>query len=197
MSTSQKLKLLLTSNRSDLSQLPHYLPSNQELRRVEFESIESKLQESPRRFVLREAEFNVNQLFNKVEKGESDLVIAISVVAACGKRIIRSIQSNYDLTKVVSLLAGRRHNLYSGITIGFRSNNKVVTKSLLAETIIKIKKFSEREKLAVLNQNHDLIFYLDNILGAPFIHWIQGSYSNLNGSYSVELSKLLQANKLL
>jgi predicted house-cleaning NTP pyrophosphatase (Maf/HAM1 superfamily) len=190
----QDFRISITSNRSHLFRVPNYLTSHYKFETEEFEILTPHPKESPMNFLLREAEHNVRNIFNKKK---IDFGISIAVIGACGRRILRAFHDNYSSSERLSLLSGRRHHLLSCLSIIFKQDNQLIVKSKLTRTKVKIKSLTDKEKALILSREENIIFYLDNPLNNTFINWVEGSYSNLNGSYENELYNILQARNFL
>ncbi len=122
-------------------------------------------------------------------------IIAADTVVACGRRILPKAETEDQARDCLSLLSGRRHNVYGGICI-ITDNGKEITR--LCDTIVKFKPLTD----------HDINTYIDTgewdgkaggyaIQGfaASYISFMQGSYSNVVGLSLYDIMQILRGNE--
>jgi septum formation protein len=139
------------------------------------------------------AERLAQQKASKIVETESGAVIlAADTVVACGKRILPKAEDEATARKCLALLSGRRHKVISGISIilpdGSQRTKSVTTvvafKRLTAEDIDRYIKSGEWDGKAG--------GYAIQGLGATFVRFISGSYSNVVGLPLFEVNGWLQ-----
>lgn len=130
-----------------------------------------------------------------IHKDHSDrFILAADTVVALGKRIMGKASTAEEAHKYLSLLSGRRHKVYSGISL-ITPEGKQITRVIA--TTVAFKRLSYA----------DLKFYLEHDewqgkagayaiqgLAARFIKGINGSYSNVVGLPLFETTNMLQGN---
>lgn len=147
--------------------------------------------ESPRQLAERLAVEKAALIRNNHPDG---YILAADTVVALGKRILGKASTVEAARKYLSLLSGRRHRVYSGISL--ITPNGQQTSRVVATTVI-FKRLS----------SDDLDYYLAHDewqgkagaygiqgLAARFVKSINGSYSNVVGLPLFETTNILQGN---
>lgn len=151
-------------------------------------------QEKPRLLAARLATLKAAKI---ALKNKNNYILAADTIVACGNRILGKAENNDEARKFLQLLSGRRHNVYTGISLicpDGKSSTKVV------KTIVKFNNLS----------GQDIDFYLHHDewigkaggyaiqgLAARFIRAINGSYSNVVGLPLFETVNLLKGHGYL
>ncbi|MCK5424123.1 MAG: septum formation protein Maf [Emcibacter sp.] len=147
--------------------------------------------ESPRQLAERLA---VEKAALIAENHLDSYILAADTVVALGKRILGKAATIEDARKYLSLLSGRRHRVYSGISL--ITPNGQQTSRVVATTVI-FKRFSSDDLdhyLAHDEWQGKAGAYGIQGLAARFIKSINGSYSNVVGLPLFETTNILQGN---
>ncbi len=113
------------------------------------------------------------------EKGQ--LILAADTVVAVGKRILPKAEDEATARECLAMLSGRRHTVISGISL-ILPCGKQHTKSV--STVVAFKRLSHEDVeryIASGEWNGKAGGYAIQGLGALFIRFISGSYSNVVG----------------
>ena len=131
------------------------------------------------------------------KKYKSHLIIAADTILYSRKKFFHK-TTNKDLAKKnLKLLSGRRHTIFTGLTILDNTYNKLF---YLTKTKIKFKVLNDIEikKYLTLNEwKNKTGSYAIQGYGAFFIDYISGSYSGAVGLPLEKLYYVLKAKKIL
>lgn len=108
------------------------------------------------------------------------VVLAADTVVACGRRILPKAEDEKAAKQCLTLLAGRRHRVYTAVTI--IANGK--QKSTLGETQVKFSRLNAQQisdYVACGEWSGKAGGYAIQGRAAEFIPWINGSVSNVIG----------------
>lgn len=148
-------------------------------------------QESPRQLAERLA-MTKAALIGKNNSGS--FILASDTVVALGKRILGKATTTHEARKYLSLLSGRRHRVYSGISL-ITPDGKQTSRVVMTTVIFK--------RLSAADLDHYLSHnewqgkagaYGIQGLAARFIKGINGSYSNVVGLPLFETANMLEGN---
>ncbi|MDH5748321.1 MAG: Maf family protein, partial [Rhodospirillales bacterium] len=120
-----------------------------------------------------------------------DFVLGADTIVACGRRILGKAQSETEARRFLSLLSGRRHKVFGGVSVidpDGKSHTRVVT------TSVAVKRLSEREISDYIDGGEwrdKAGAYAIQGKAAVFIRQIIGSYSNVVGLPLFETAALL------
>ena len=127
-----------------------------------------------------------------LEDHQGQFILASDTIVACGNRILGKAGDIDEARKFLTMLSGRRHNVYTGVCL-ISPDGKISQRTVA--TVVKFK---------ALDQN-DLDFYLEHDewkgkagayaiqgLAARFIRGINGSYSNVVGLPLFETVNMLK-----
>jgi septum formation protein len=123
--------------------------------------------------------------------GDPDaLVLSADTVVAAGRRILGKPETEAEARDFLDLLSGRRHRVLTAVALrrGAREWARRV------ETQVKMKRLSEDEMAAYLRSGEwrgKAGGYAIQGIGAAFIPWINGSYTNVVGLPLTETANLL------
>lgn len=123
-----------------------------------------------------------------------ELILAADTVVACGKRILPKAEDEQTARACLKMLSGRRHRVITGISI-VAANGEQHTKS--ATTTVAFKRLSVAEMdqyIASGEWRGKAGGYAIQGLGAAFIRFISGSYSNVVGLPLFEVAGWLNAH---
>lgn len=119
------------------------------------------------------------------------LVLAADTVVSAGRRIMGKPADADEARRFLTLLAGRRHKVTTGIALRLPDGT---LRAKTVETAVKIKRLSAQELQAYLDSGEwrgKAGGYAIQGIGAAFVPWISGSYSNVVGLPLVETAGLL------
>ena len=118
-------------------------------------------------------------------------VLGADTVVACGRRILDKAESEDDARRCLSLLSGRRHRVFGGVTVIDPAGRTV---SRLVRTAVTFKRLSAEEMEAYLASGEwqgKAGGYAIQGRAAAFVHFVGGSYSNVVGLPLHETYRLL------
>ena len=125
-----------------------------------------------------------------ISADECDLVLSADTIVSAGIRILGKPKNAGQAFEYLSLLSGRRHRVTTAVSL--RKGRKVWTQSVT--TAVKIKNLSDTEISAYIRSNEwqgKAGGYAIQGIGAMFIPFISGSYSNVVGLPLTETANLL------
>jgi septum formation protein len=128
---------------------------------------------------------------------QNALVIAGDTVVACGRRILPKCVDAAEVIKTLTLLSGRRHRVYGGLTV-IGANG--VIKSRLVQSVVAFKALHADEIAAYANTGEGIGKaggYAYQGRAAALIRFISGSASNIIGLPLYETAQLLRFFKCL
>ena len=118
-------------------------------------------------------------------------VLGADTVVACGRRILPKAESDSEAYSCLTMLSGRRHRVYGGVTVvspGGIKRTRVVT------TVVSFKSLSKKEidiYLASGEWQGKAGGYAIQGRAASFVRFISGSYTNVVGLPVFEVAQLL------
>ncbi|AIL65235.1 Septum formation protein Maf [Rickettsiales bacterium Ac37b] len=138
----------------------------------------------------------------KVSSGFSDaIIIAADTVSACGRRILPKASSDEDVMNCLKLLSGRRHRVYSAVSVLRIHQGKIEKQiSKLTINIIRFKQLDESEIINYILSKEGLNKSGGcNIEGmaSGFIKWMKGTVSSIIGLPLYETISLIKSIKHL
>jgi len=145
--------------------------------------------EAPRAYVARLAEAKARA----VERAPDEIVLAGDTTVAVGRRILEKPVDEADLRRMLGLLSGRRHHVYSGVcVIGADGRPRV----RVADTIVAFKALSPAEidwYVAGGEGMGKAGGYAIQGKAEAFVRYLAGSHSNVVGLPVFETRALLTA----
>jgi septum formation protein len=144
--------------------------------------------ELPEEFVLRLAGDKNNAVRAKLKGAQ--IVIAADTVVVIDDSIIGKPKSHEDGIRILEMLSGREHKVYTGVVISTESHQYPV----LSETKVRFRTLSkeEAEKYWLTGEPADKAgAYGIQGKGALFVSGIDGSYSNVVGLPLMETAHIL------
>lgn len=120
-------------------------------------------------------------------------VLAADTVVACGRRILPKAEVAEQARACLSLLSGRRHQVWGGVCLIDGAGNE---RSRLIRTIVSFKVLTDAEigrYLATDEWRGKAGGYAIQGRAARFVRFVQGSYSNVVGLPIFETAGLLEA----
>jgi septum formation protein len=158
----------------------HIIPAN-----IDETPLKSEL---PRRLVTRLASVKASSVASGYA---GNYILAADTVVACGRRIIPKAKTIEEARTFLSILSGRRHRVFSGITI---ISPEGKARQRVVETIVTFKRLSVMELdfyLASDEWRDKAGAYAIQGMAATFVRSLNGSYSNVVGLPLFETSQLL------
>jgi len=148
--------------------------------------------ELPRDYVKRIALAKVEVIAAKYDEG---YVLAADTIVALGRRIIGKADDRAGAKRDLSLMSGRTHTVFSGVTIIKKQSGEIAARSLkVVETKVRFKRMSDAELEWYLDQDEwrgkSGSFTLMG-KGAAFIEKISGSHTNVIGLPLCETRNML------
>ena len=118
----------------------------------------------------------------KVGEGHGNTpILAADTVVACGKRILPKALDEGTARNCLAMLSGRRHRVVTGISL-LLPTGRQLTKSVSTTVAFKRLSKAEIERYIASGEWHGKAGgYAIQGLGATFIRFISGSYSNVVG----------------
>jgi septum formation protein len=136
--------------------------------------------ELPRDHALRLACEKAKKV-KSLEPSIQSLILAADTVVACGRRILPKPYEKEQARECLSLLSGRRHNVYGGIAL-IDAEGKIYNR--LSLTTVKFKRLSHTDIEDYLSSGEwegKAGGYAIQGLAECYIKFIRGSYSNVVG----------------
>ena len=131
------------------------------------------------------------------KKYKNHLIIAADTILYSRKKLFHKTTDKEQAIKNLKLLSGKRHTIFTGLTIFDKSENKFI---YLTKTKIKFKTLSDTEikKYLTLDEwKNKTGSYAIQGYGAFFINFISGSYSGAVGLPLEKLYYVLKYKKIL
>lgn len=120
------------------------------------------------------------------------LVIGADTVVSYGNEILGKPQDVEDAIRMLKLLSGKTHSVYTGFTIINTSDNTTVTD--YEKTNVKFKELTEKEIIDYVNTKDPLDkagAYSIQGIASSFVEKLDGDYNNVVGLPIYKLSKYL------
>ncbi|KKB96144.1 Maf-like protein YhdE [Candidatus Arcanobacter lacustris] len=138
--------------------------------------------ELPNHLAARLAKLKADKVSQKYQAG---YVIGADTVTARGRRILPKAINDDDVLYCLKLLSGARHRVYTGVTVNYLAEGKIVkSSSRLVTTIVKFKNLDQYEIDEYIASKEGIDKSgATNIegLASKFVSFINGSYSNIIG----------------
>jgi len=128
------------------------------------------------------------------QNNKESFIIAGDTVVACGRRILPKAETEKEARNCLSLLSGRRHNVYGGICV-ITDSGKIITR--LCDTVVKFKRLTPQEideYIEFGEWQEKAGGYAIQGLAAGYISFTQGSYSNVVGLSLYDIMQILRGN---
>jgi len=187
-----KLPLILASSsprRKDLLARLHITPD--QIIAADINEAPRK-QELPKHLATRLSEEKAQKISAQIKVG---YIIAADTIVTLGRRPLGKAENKDDVAKFLSLLSGRRHRVYTAVTIIKKSNNgDEIVRTKFSETIIKFKNLTGHE-IASYAANGEGIGkaggYSIQGYAESFVSFLSGSHSNVIGLPLFEVRNML------
>lgn len=147
--------------------------------------------EIPRKVAERLAYAKAHKVASMIEEG---YIIGADTVAAVGRRILPKALDDDMVRSCLTLLSGRRHRLYTGVTVIKKENGIIQERHRLVQTILKFKRLTDSEiELYIASKEgiNKAGGYAIQGLVQAYIEYIGGSFSNVVGLPLCELRNML------
>ena len=144
--------------------------------------------EEPQHYVVRMASLKAAAAHQQFPE---NYVLAADTIVACGRRILGKPQNEADAKRMLTLLSGRRHRVYTAVEI-YAPNGQHTKR--LSLTIVQFKRLSERDLqnyLASHEWQGAAGAYKIQGLAEAFVMRINGSYSGVVGLPLYETKQML------
>ena len=168
---------------------------------IEYECIVSEAEEkttesSPDNVVAELSRQKAENIFEIMRAGERDnspmVIIGADTVVACDSNIMGKPKDKQDAGRMLKLLEGRSHSVWTGVTLlfvnidknGKYSENKVISETFACETKVYMYHVSDNEIEEYIKTEEPLDkagAYGIQGIAAKFIEKIEGEYNNVVG----------------
>ena len=163
--------------------------------KVAFRVVKSRYEEkhhthlSPRELVLQHAAGKAKEA---IVPSAAQFILGADTLVYCSRKILGKPKTEKEAVRMLSLLSGKAHHVYTGVVLWDRKAGKM--KTMVSKTKVHVKKLSEEEILAYIPKVNSL-----DKAGAYAIQMrpkivtkIQGSYSNVIGLPEEAVRRLLK-----
>jgi len=130
----------------------------------------------------------------KAAHSKGQYTLAADTVVACGRRILPKAETEQQARDCLSLLSGRRHHVYGGITL-ITPDGRALTR--LCDTTVKFKPLSDNEIEHYIKSGEwegKAGGYAIQGLAAVFVKMLKGDYSNVVGLSLYDTMRLLEGS---
>lgn len=152
-----------------------------------------KDKELPRNLAIRLAGEKALTIANM---NEAAIIIAADTVVAMGRRILPKALTKEEVIFCLKLLSGKRHRVYTGVSVLLKENDKIINRKKLVTSIVKFKRLTAQE-INFYAQTDEGINKAGgySIFGfaESFVQFISGSYSNVMGLPLCETVNMLSS----
>lgn len=186
------------------TELPIYLASKSPRRKkllqqlgIDFQTITIDLEEElldgehPVATVKRLASHKFEEASKRVNKG---IIITADTIVVLNKKIIGKPVDEKDAFKILKMLSGKTHLVYTGFVVGNISNNKKVID--YEKTEVTFRKISDDEILEYISGGSPMdkagAYGIQDDYGAVFVKKINGCYYNVVGLPVAKIYKALK-----
>lgn len=151
--------------------------------------------ERPRHYVERMARQKAETVLSRYSKNSEAgkvLILSADTVVAAGRRILGKPQDADEAAAFLTLLAGRRHRVLTGVAVAAAGSGKIRLK--VVESQVRFSRLSSKDIQAYLASGEwqgKAGGYAIQGLAARFIAWMEGSYSGIVGLPLQETANLL------
>jgi len=150
-----------------------------------------KPKELPREVATRLACEKAMKVAFVVDEG---YIIGADTVAAVGRRILPKALDGNMVRACLKMLSGRRHRLYTGVTVIKKRDGVLEQRHRIVQTIVKFKRLSDAEIEKYVASGEGLNkaggYAIQGLIQA-YIEYISGSFSNVVGLPLCEVSGML------
>lgn len=150
-----------------------------------------KKSELPKQIALRLSASKASKVASELDEG---YIIGSDSVVALGRRTLPKALTKEDIIYCMKLLSGRRHKVYTGVSIIKKSNGQIIKRSRVIETTLKFKRLTDAEIEYYASTEEGLEKaggYSIQGYAESFMSFISGSYSNVVGLPLFETRNML------
>lgn len=148
--------------------------------------------ELPKQIAARLSDGKASKIADEVSEG---YIIGSDSVVALGRRTLPKALTKEDIIYCMKMLSGRRHKVYTGVTIIKKTTDgKIVKRTKVGETILKFKRLTDAEIEEYASTEEGLNKaggYSIQGFAECFMSYVSGSYSNVVGLPLFETRNLL------
>ncbi|UTW55690.1 nucleoside triphosphate pyrophosphatase [Kordiimonas sp. SCSIO 12610] len=151
----------------------------------------SALDENPKSYALRISREKAETV---AKRHHGNLILSADTVVACGNRILPKAEDQQTAVKCLHMLSGRRHRVLTGMALVL-PNNRIIQKVVTTTVAFKPLSAADIDRYIKSNEwNGKAGGYAIQGLGACFVRFISGSYSNVVGLPLFEVNGWLEAH---
>lgn len=147
--------------------------------------------ELPSKLALRLSDEKCEKIASQIESG---YIIAADSVPCVGRRTLPKAFTKEDIIYCLKLIHGRRHRLYTGVTIIKKQDGKITKRSKVVCSIIKWKRMTDKEIEEYASKDEGLNKaggYSISASAEMYMEFISGSFSNIVGLPLFETRNML------
>lgn len=148
------------------------------------------------------SQFAVRMSIEKAKAVESQfdqgIIIAADTVPVCSGKMLRKAENADDVKQSLQLLSGKRHRIYTGVTVIKKQQDKSIISSKLVTSILKFKRLSPKEIEFFCSTGEGIGKaggYSLQGYAESFVSHISGSFSNVLGLPLYETKLLIGLDK--
>lgn len=149
--------------------------------------------ELPRNVSIRLAHAKAMKVSEMIDNG---YIIGADTVAAIGRRILPKATSDAMVRDCLNLISGRRHRLYTAVTVIKKTSSTLEQRHRLVQTVLKFKRLTNQEIEHYVLSGEGLNKaggYAIQGLVQSYVEYIGGSFSNVVGLPLFELRNMLNS----
>lgn len=149
--------------------------------------------ELPHQVAKRLAYSKAAKVASLVDKG---YIIGADTVAAVGRRILPKALDDNMVRECIKMLSGRRHRIYSGITIIKKSKDMFLERHKIVQTVLKFKRMTDSEIDSYVKSGEGINKaggYAIQGLVQAYVEYIGGSFSNVVGLPLCEFRNMMNS----
>jgi len=147
--------------------------------------------EAPEDYVQRMAQEKAVNVITRLQRtGSASAVLGADTIVVAQGRVLGKPQNRQDALRMLQLLSGRPHEVFSAVTVGRNSRLEAV----LSRTVVVFRKLDDVEMLAYWRSGEPsgkAGAYAIQGLGGMFVERLEGSYTGVVGLPVFETAALL------
>ncbi len=150
--------------------------------------------EMPNRLALRLAIEKCQEAIKRIDY--DCYIITADTVVARGRRILPKATTDNEVMSCLNILSGVRHKVFTGVCVTKKEKDIIISKNILAETIVKFKQFSKQDIELYIKSKEGINKaggYAIMGLMEAFIVKVMGCYSTVAGIPMRETLNLLSS----
>ncbi|MCP5369261.1 MAG: Maf family protein [Rickettsiaceae bacterium] len=153
-----------------------------------------KKSEKPHQFVTRISKERAELVAAEFQEG---IIVVIDTIVVCAGKMLKEAKDEAEVRQYLQLLSGRRHRIYSAVTVIRKQNGHTKTSNRLVTSVVKFKRLSPKEIEFFCSTQQGigkLAGYSVPGYAEYFISYMSGSFSNIYGAPLYETKLLIDAN---